>query len=176
MIFDLGDTVGIALANQSPIVSEAATLFPFSPNLCSPPLASSPLKPFSTRTSAASIPAPPAPWPIPPSPTGEKFSSHRLLRSVKNRFGSTDELRVFEMSQLGLQAVSNPSEMFLSEQQSDSEVLAGLAVAVMMDGSRTFLIEIQVGDYVYFKSVTTEVGGEELGANWCEIDVQVPIL
>lgn len=48
------------------------------------------------------------------------------------------------MSQLGLQAVSNPSEMFLSEQQSDSEVLAGLAVAAMMDGSRTFLIEIQV--------------------------------
>ncbi|KAI8544526.1 hypothetical protein RHMOL_Rhmol08G0304100 [Rhododendron molle] len=75
---------------------------------------------------------------------GEKFSSHRLLRSVKNRFGSTDELGVFEMSQLGLQAVSNPSEMFLSEQQSDSEVLAGLAVAAMMDGSRTFLIEIQV--------------------------------
>ncbi|XP_058180856.1 uncharacterized protein LOC131299238 [Rhododendron vialii] len=74
---------------------------------------------------------------------GEKFSSHRLLRSVKNRFGSTDELGVFEMSQLGLQAVSNPSEMFLSEQQSDSEVLAGLAVAAMMDGSRTFLIEIQ---------------------------------
>ncbi|GMY34390.1 dna repair protein rada [Fagus crenata] len=74
---------------------------------------------------------------------GEKYSSHRLLRSVKNRFGSTDELGVFEMSQSGLQAVSNPSEMFLSEQYSDSEYLAGLAVAVIMDGSRTFLIEIQ---------------------------------
>lgn len=48
------------------------------------------------------------------------------------------------MSQSGLQAVSNPSEMFLSEQQSDSEFLAGLAVAVIMDGSRIFLIEIQV--------------------------------
>lgn len=48
------------------------------------------------------------------------------------------------MSQSGLQAVSNPSEMFLSEQYSDSEYLAGLAVAVIMDGSRTFLIEIQV--------------------------------
>ena len=48
------------------------------------------------------------------------------------------------MSQSGLQAVSNPSEMFLSEQYSDSEYLAGLAVAVIMDASRTFLIEIQV--------------------------------
>nr|CAN82495.1 hypothetical protein VITISV_033044 [Vitis vinifera] len=74
---------------------------------------------------------------------GEKHSSHRLLRSVKNRFGSTDELGVFEMTQLGLQVVSNPSELFLSERNSDSEILAGLAVAVIMDGSRSFLLEIQ---------------------------------
>ncbi|CAJ1951054.1 unnamed protein product [Sphenostylis stenocarpa] len=74
---------------------------------------------------------------------GEKCSSHRMLRAVKNRFGSTDELGVFEMSHSGLQAVSNASEMFLSEQHLDSEILAGLAVAVIMDGSRTFLIEIQ---------------------------------
>ncbi|KAL3005047.1 hypothetical protein AAZX31_08G197300 [Glycine max] len=69
---------------------------------------------------------------------GEKYSSHRMLRAVKNRFGSADE-----MSHSGLQAVSNASEMFLSEQLLDSEILAGLAVAVIMDGSRTFLIEIQ---------------------------------
>eukprot|EP00256_Glycine_max_P064456 XP_014634616.1 uncharacterized protein LOC100794165 isoform X3 [Glycine max] len=74
---------------------------------------------------------------------GEKYSSHRMLRAVKNRFGSADELGVFEMSHSGLQAVSNASEMFLSEQLLDSEILAGLAVAVIMDGSRTFLIEIQ---------------------------------
>ncbi|XP_042486968.1 DNA repair protein RadA isoform X2 [Macadamia integrifolia] len=74
---------------------------------------------------------------------GEKHSSHRLLRSVKNRYGSTDELGVFEMTQSGLQAVSNPSEIFLGEQHSDSEVLAGLAVAVIIDGSRAFLIEVQ---------------------------------
>ncbi|XP_043720055.1 DNA repair protein RadA isoform X2 [Telopea speciosissima] len=74
---------------------------------------------------------------------GEKHSSHRLLRSVKNRYGSTDELGVFEMTQSGLQAVSNPSEIFLSEQHFNSEVLAGLAVAVIVDGSRTFLIEVQ---------------------------------
>ncbi|KAL2516278.1 ATP-dependent peptidase [Forsythia ovata] len=74
---------------------------------------------------------------------GEKYSSHRLLRSVKNRFGSTDELGVFQMSQSGLEGVSNPSGMFLSEQHSDSDYLAGLAIAVMMDGSRAFVIEIQ---------------------------------
>lgn len=48
------------------------------------------------------------------------------------------------MSESGLQVASNPSELFLSEEHSDSEVLAGLAVAAIMDGSRTFLIEIQV--------------------------------
>ncbi|KAK2983860.1 hypothetical protein RJ640_008536 [Escallonia rubra] len=82
---------------------------------------------------------------------GEKYSSHRLLRPVKNRFGSTDEvlddadtiLGVFEMSQSGLQAVLNPSEMFLSENHMKSDVLTGLAVSVIMDGSRSFVIEIQ---------------------------------
>ncbi|XP_047075048.1 DNA repair protein RadA-like [Lolium rigidum] len=74
---------------------------------------------------------------------GERCLSHRLLRSVKNRFGSTDELGVFEMSESGLQAVLNPSEMFLTEHASDSEILAGLAVAVVLDGSRTFAVEVQ---------------------------------
>ncbi|XP_024971785.1 uncharacterized protein LOC112510553 isoform X3 [Cynara cardunculus var. scolymus] len=74
---------------------------------------------------------------------GEQYSSHRLLRAFKNRFGSTDELGVFEMSPCGLKAVTNPSEIFLSEERSDSEFLAGLAIAVIMDGSRTFVIEIQ---------------------------------
>lgn len=53
------------------------------------------------------------------------------------------------MSHSGLQAISNASEMFLSEQHLDSEVLAGLAVAVIMDGSRTFLIEIQVFSFFF---------------------------
>lgn len=63
---------------------------------------------------------------------------------VDDRINACCQLGVFEMSQSGLQAVSNPSEMFLSDQYSDSEYLAGLAVAVIMDGSRTFLIEVQV--------------------------------
>ncbi|KAL9323069.1 hypothetical protein ACSQ67_011122 [Phaseolus vulgaris] len=74
---------------------------------------------------------------------GEKYSPYRMLRAVKNRFGSTDELAVLEMSQSGLQVVSNVSEMFLTQQHSDSNVLAGLAIAVLMDGTRTFLVEIQ---------------------------------
>lgn len=60
------------------------------------------------------------------------------------RFSFVGQLGVFEMLHSGLEAVSNASEMFLSEQDLDSEILAGLAVAVIMDGSRTFLIEIQV--------------------------------
>ncbi|XP_042421619.1 DNA repair protein RadA-like isoform X1 [Zingiber officinale] len=74
---------------------------------------------------------------------GDRHTSYRLVRSVKNRFGSTDELGVFEMSEAGLQAVQNPSEIFLSEDFSDSDVLVGRAIAVTLDGSRTFLIEIQ---------------------------------
>lgn len=106
------------------------------------------------------------------------------MRSVKNRFGSTDEvpfiyylfsffnifsfiiysshyyitrpiynvadhsfssqMGVFEMSNTGLQAVLNPSAMFLSEIDSDSDISVGLAIAVIVDGSRTFVLEIQV--------------------------------
>lgn len=54
------------------------------------------------------------------------------------------QLGVFEMAEFGLQAVLNPSQMFLTEQDSDSEILAGLAVAVILDGSRTFALEVQV--------------------------------
>ncbi|WVY99436.1 hypothetical protein V8G54_025506 [Vigna mungo] len=75
---------------------------------------------------------------------GEKHSPYRMLRAVKNRFGSTDELAVLEMSQSGLRVVSNTSEMFLTQQHSDSNVLAGRAIAVIMGVKRTFLVEIQV--------------------------------
>lgn len=64
------------------------------------------------------------------------------------------------MSQSGLQAVLNPSGMFLGEQYPDSEYLAGLAVAVIMDGSRSFLIEIQVfstGFTLIFLSISIKI-------------------
>jgi DNA repair protein RadA/Sms len=70
---------------------------------------------------------------------GERFHAYRLLRSVKNRFGSSDEVGVFEMSGQGVIEVSNPSEAFLSE-RSDG---AGSAVAVTLEGTRPLLVEIQ---------------------------------
>jgi DNA repair protein RadA/Sms len=71
---------------------------------------------------------------------GERFHAYRLLRSVKNRFGSTDEVGVFEMGESGLTEVSNPSQAFLSERLASA---TGSAVAVTMEGTRPLLVEIQ---------------------------------
>lgn len=71
---------------------------------------------------------------------GENRGSYRILRSVKNRFGSTSELAVFEMTGSGLREVSNPSEMLIPMH---GENLSGTAVSVMLDGSRAFLFEVQ---------------------------------
>ena len=71
---------------------------------------------------------------------GERFHSYRLLRGVKNRFGSTNEVGVFEMRNEGLVEISNPSESFLAERLAHS---AGSAVAVTMEGTRPLLVEIQ---------------------------------
>ncbi len=70
---------------------------------------------------------------------GERFHAYRLLRSVKNRFGSTDEIGVFEMSGEGMLEVSNPSEAFLSERSDGT----GSAIAVTLEGTRPLLVEIQ---------------------------------
>ncbi|KAL3699191.1 hypothetical protein R1sor_017213 [Riccia sorocarpa] len=74
---------------------------------------------------------------------GERLQSHRLLRVVKNRYGSTDEVGVFEMVQGGLEAIKNPSALFLSERVADSNITAAAAVAVTMEGSRPILLEVQ---------------------------------
>lgn len=71
---------------------------------------------------------------------GDNQRSYRLLRAVKNRFGSTNELGVFEMQQEGLTEVSNPSEMFLEERM---EATTGSAVVVALEGSRPILVELQ---------------------------------
>jgi DNA repair protein RadA/Sms len=71
---------------------------------------------------------------------GERFHSYRLLRSVKNRFGSTHEVGVFEMQEHGLVEVSNPSEAFLAERLAGA---TGSVVAVTMEGTRPLLVEIQ---------------------------------
>ena len=71
---------------------------------------------------------------------GDNRGSYRLLRSIKNRFGSTSELAVFEMTGTGLREVSNPSEMLIPMHE---EGLSGVAVSAMLDGTRPFLIEVQ---------------------------------
>lgn len=71
---------------------------------------------------------------------GERFHAYRLLRSVKNRFGATSEVGVFEMREKGLIQVPNPSEMFLAERMVNAP---GSAIAVTMEGTRPLLVEIQ---------------------------------
>lgn len=71
---------------------------------------------------------------------GDTRHSHRILRSIKNRFGSTDEIAIFEMTGSGLREVENPSEILTPLH---GESLSGVAVGSMVDGSRPFLIEIQ---------------------------------
>lgn len=71
---------------------------------------------------------------------GERFQSYRVLRSMKNRFGSTHEVGIFEMLGTGLREVSNPSELFMS---SDREGRVGSVIVPSMVGTRTLLVEIQ---------------------------------
>lgn len=71
---------------------------------------------------------------------GENRGTYRVLRSIKNRFASTSELAVFEMTGKGLREVSNPSEMLIPMHE---DGLSGLAVGAMLDGTRPFLIEVQ---------------------------------
>ncbi|MEO0403359.1 MAG: DNA repair protein RadA [Bacteroidota bacterium] len=71
---------------------------------------------------------------------GDRHNAYRIVRSIKNRFGSTNELGVFEMLGNGLREVRNPSEVFLNQQ---SESLSGSAISVTMEGLRPMLIEIQ---------------------------------
>ncbi len=71
---------------------------------------------------------------------GERGHQFRILRAVKNRFGPTDEIGVFEMTEGGLMEVANPSELFLGERQ---EEVSGAAVFAGMEGTRPVLVEIQ---------------------------------
>lgn len=71
---------------------------------------------------------------------GDRHYIYRILRSIKNRFGSTSELGIYEMNQKGLREVSNPSEMLLSNSGED---LSGSAIGCTIEGVRPFLIEVQ---------------------------------
>lgn len=71
---------------------------------------------------------------------GERHFSFRILRSVKNRFGPTHEIGIFDMQEKGLRTVENPSEMFLSERPSEA---TGSVVLAALEGSRPLLVEVQ---------------------------------
>ena len=71
---------------------------------------------------------------------GERFSNYRLLRGVKNRFGSVDEVGVFEMTSEGLRGVDNPSQAFIAERASGA---VGSVVVPTLEGSRPLLVEVQ---------------------------------
>lgn len=71
---------------------------------------------------------------------GDQHYMYRILRAIKNRFGSTSELGIFEMQQNGLREVANPSELLLSQ---NHEGLSGIAIASAIEGIRPFLIEVQ---------------------------------
>jgi DNA repair protein RadA/Sms len=82
---------------------------------------------------------------------GDKYQNLRILRSVKNRFGSTQEIGVFEMAESGLQEIDNPSALFLSHAGAMGLGQPGSVVAAMLEGSRPLLVEIQalVGQSAY---------------------------
>ena len=71
---------------------------------------------------------------------GDQHYMYRILRSIKNRFGSTSELGIYEMQQNGLREVSNPSELLLTQ---DHEGLSGIAISSAIEGVRPFLVETQ---------------------------------
>ncbi|WP_138993838.1 DNA repair protein RadA [Larkinella sp. C7] len=71
---------------------------------------------------------------------GDRHTTYRLLRTTKNRFGSTSELGIYEMQGTGLRQVTNPSEILISQRD---EALSGIAIGSMVEGNRPLLIEIQ---------------------------------
>lgn len=92
---------------------------------------------------------------------GDQFHAYRLLRSVKNRFGATNEIGIFEMSDLGLSEVDNPSEAFLAERLPNA---AGSAIAVTLEGTRPLLVEVQA------LASTTSFGNPRRTANGVDLN------
>ena len=88
---------------------------------------------------------------------GDNRGAYRIMRSIKNRFGSTSELAVFEMTGSGLREVTNPSEMLIPAHEVG---LSGTAVAAMLDGNRSFLFEVQalVSSAVYATAQRSATG------------------
>lgn len=92
---------------------------------------------------------------------GDRFHTYRLLRCVKNRFGSASEVGVFEMQDIGLVEVTNPSLVFLAERLASA---AGSAIAVTLEGTRPLLVEIQA------LTSTTSFGNPRRTANGVDLN------
>ena len=92
---------------------------------------------------------------------GDKGHSYRILRAVKNRFGSTNEIGVFEMKESGLEEVANPSQLFLGERPQRS---TGSVVVSSLEGSRPILVELQA-----LVSATSYAMPKRM-ANWVELN------
>lgn len=94
---------------------------------------------------------------------GDRHLVYRILRSIKNRYHSTNELGIYEMLGSGLREVSNPSEVLLSQRD---EALSGVAISAMLEGNRPFMIEIQslvsVATYGTPQRTTTGFDGKRL--------------
>ena len=92
---------------------------------------------------------------------GDRFASHRLLRAVKNRFGATHELGLFEMQALGLAEVGNPSELFLSDARA-----SGVATIVACEGTRSLVVDLRalvnVTSYASPRRTATGIGTNRL--------------
>jgi len=71
---------------------------------------------------------------------GERYHRYRILRAVKNRFGSTNEIGVFEMGEQGMEEIKNPSQLFLAER---SEGISGSVAIASLEGTRPILLEVQ---------------------------------
>jgi DNA repair protein RadA/Sms len=92
---------------------------------------------------------------------GERYHTYRLLRGVKNRFGATNEVGIFEMSDIGLSEVDNPSEMFLAERLPNA---SGSAIAATLEGTRPLLVEVQA------LASTTSFGNPRRTANGVDLN------
>jgi DNA repair protein RadA/Sms len=92
---------------------------------------------------------------------GDRFHTYRLLRGVKNRFGATNEIGIFEMGDMGLNEVANPSEIFLAERLPNA---SGSAIAVTVEGTRPLLVELQA------LASTTSFGNPRRTANGVDMN------
>lgn len=101
---------------------------------------------------------------------GERYSSLRILRSFKNRFGPTDEVGVFSMGGKGLEEVVNPSKLFLSERRVG---VPGSVVACLMEGTRPLLVEIQALVVPTQLAIPRRVAS---GVNWNRLQLLVAVL